>query len=1546
MSQPQGYSDTIVIECNRESSVEATSGNDENPALWTSRAGDGIKLDIGDEVSLHSAYISELGAQTGKIEIKGETIGTNPSNAYYTISASITEMIDQNREQFEGSASMLSRDIPDKYWKTSVSLTQPTFELTDNEIHVVIHPYKNMNGEFACSLPRRHLGQAMNAFNHTTSAQANASNLEHLTSYLPMRAFDFNGFSLWAEGGNWRYKVSDLGATFYPLNEFQWFDGDIHNQHHTQVPGVLTGDDSYLVTGLTTPGATTRGNIQAPVCPNQQGLFSQKVKSDNSRYFLFTMDNIYRNSEAANDDNRLSGLGGNAELAMDFAFTIPQAYIPSAPAPGFWEDTQNGLPENYAPFNSASYAVAQASGTQRQYLDPCRMPFTQVKELVTMKATTGFNAPKDVSVELTEQLNNQKNLEPIYYDFTTNQKVNEEWAIDAGATRWNAPFPDVSLANNGSRTSTIPITFETETPCYKPRNCATHYLMNETTWNEYRFANSCSTLSGSAITQASATEVYKYMSSYQHIGVKRPELFVKGRELNGYIKPIETNGGWSRFVSTSGTVRGIPDDEQFVATNLLWTQDNFDKLIALFDAEKLYPELFDKYYGQANFIQSRSSNTISASIQLSVSNSRFLHMNTRDNGSAISAEDPSQTTGLAADGTTFDPFRVQFPRHILGSDNYEWDGINIGKHYGPGDHAKSIAVLPSNTASGTEAGIVTSASEIVNTSFTGYNNFLRATQKSDSNSFDGTWTNSSNMSSAPFFFDYNPDLSEANPFTANGGKFSGERYDNLAYGFGRKFRNLGVDYIALSTRWKVGGIQRHFFNGSGSEQGKNWKTNSSGTIGLAGRSLGWDHHFTAYGCPVILPCNGAQDVKGTSFDEISTAQIPVDGVVRGCDAYQNQSGTGLSASAGTGTYGKWFAGGTDGANNFYNPHTTTSAYMKIDWRNTKTSSSACNTPFYAEKFMNKIYIGANQPSIVYDDAAEQRFQIKYLHTPEYIGNALNAGAGAGNLPFTESASDQSEAVTATTGNDTAVYKINKHLSRYNYNPDQSPYTNIYATKLRGIRTSDTFSKEEHNALVATSTEFFEGMEFNTIFDSMSGISLAEWAMPKELWTKSLMGIMGFAYEQFHHDTPNNPQTRLSNSTNLNNMNIVTTNSDPSLEDVVEYDRNIFGESTFNISIPTNRASNGISAAAKSGEGAGSECAVWQPITITADSFLITAKNLPTKVKRPYYTIHSDIIGRSRYVGGGGDGGQTMPIVAVISKESGYGDYFFSGVQPQTTFTITHPRTITAIRCNVKDPDGTDSKCGPSSAVIYQIKKQRKVDLTPVATILSQHQQMTPQQQALDIAYRQLMAMTAPQTINPTADPVGTVFPAGTFQTQPATGMLQEAETELQQAILEAQGDESAMRAIAQRVMPKRAGPPLMSAERLEAIRVASANLSQVLARPASRFEVPAEPADPAEVVAQGLENTAEQLLKAGDHQGIGDMRGNMADNREELDRRARDDPAITEELRLQALLATPGISGAGMSVEQIRRDVALAQAGVAGVSGDDPDEPTEPEPEE
>ena len=74
------YVDTLIIDCNVASSEQNRVSEDtqQSPAVFTCRQGSGLKLNPGDEISVHSAMINEKG-NNGNIEFSGIT---QPSRTY------------------------------------------------------------------------------------------------------------------------------------------------------------------------------------------------------------------------------------------------------------------------------------------------------------------------------------------------------------------------------------------------------------------------------------------------------------------------------------------------------------------------------------------------------------------------------------------------------------------------------------------------------------------------------------------------------------------------------------------------------------------------------------------------------------------------------------------------------------------------------------------------------------------------------------------------------------------------------------------------------------------------------------------------------------------------------------------------------------------------------------------------------------------------------------------------------------------------------------------------------------------------------------------------------------------------------------------------------------------------------------------------------------------------------------------------------------------------------------------------------------------------
>ena len=73
---------TILLECNRMNSEDATS---DNHSLWTNNVSEGLQLNPGDRVSVEAAFINEIGSGAQTIEFSDDQIETNVKENELTI---------------------------------------------------------------------------------------------------------------------------------------------------------------------------------------------------------------------------------------------------------------------------------------------------------------------------------------------------------------------------------------------------------------------------------------------------------------------------------------------------------------------------------------------------------------------------------------------------------------------------------------------------------------------------------------------------------------------------------------------------------------------------------------------------------------------------------------------------------------------------------------------------------------------------------------------------------------------------------------------------------------------------------------------------------------------------------------------------------------------------------------------------------------------------------------------------------------------------------------------------------------------------------------------------------------------------------------------------------------------------------------------------------------------------------------------------------------------------------------------------------------------
>ena len=139
-----GYTDTYILEANRIQSPEYN--DNDNTSIWTNTLSDGVRLNVGDKISVNSAFISDLGAEDSTIEFKGDIIQKEQKF-----------MISEIKDLLEkpGSAVDIENRVKPRPLKgQEIKLVEKTINnVRDTDANFKISYYKTNNGEFMMNLP-------------------------------------------------------------------------------------------------------------------------------------------------------------------------------------------------------------------------------------------------------------------------------------------------------------------------------------------------------------------------------------------------------------------------------------------------------------------------------------------------------------------------------------------------------------------------------------------------------------------------------------------------------------------------------------------------------------------------------------------------------------------------------------------------------------------------------------------------------------------------------------------------------------------------------------------------------------------------------------------------------------------------------------------------------------------------------------------------------------------------------------------------------------------------------------------------------------------------------------------------------------------------------------------------------------------------------------------------------------------------------------------------------------------------------------------------
>jgi len=154
MAQPQ-YTDTFILEANRRHSAQFLldqPNETEATGNWVNDVNDGIHLNVGDQVSVHSAMVSDLGAEDATIEFKGKEIAPIGVQTYVESVPSYPDDINASTGVDERIEIQPAEHPTEVYTETT---TKNILPLKDNEATIAMNFYKNTNAEYHITLPQQ-----------------------------------------------------------------------------------------------------------------------------------------------------------------------------------------------------------------------------------------------------------------------------------------------------------------------------------------------------------------------------------------------------------------------------------------------------------------------------------------------------------------------------------------------------------------------------------------------------------------------------------------------------------------------------------------------------------------------------------------------------------------------------------------------------------------------------------------------------------------------------------------------------------------------------------------------------------------------------------------------------------------------------------------------------------------------------------------------------------------------------------------------------------------------------------------------------------------------------------------------------------------------------------------------------------------------------------------------------------------------------------------------------------------------------------------------
>jgi len=351
----------------------------------------------------------------------------------------------------------------------------------------------------------------------------------------------------------------------------------------------------------------------------------------------------------------------------------------------------------------------------------------------------------------------------------------------------------------------------------------------------------------------------------------------------------------------------------------------------------------------------------------------------------------------------------------------------------------------------------------------------------------------------------------------------------------------------------------------------------------------------------------------------------------------------------------------------------------------------------ANAHLSQLYIGADSPKLNWDGT---HFSFSDLHT------ALNRGNdGRSNVPWNVVTNPISSIDAASD----VVYKINPTEQLNDWTPVRQPFVT------QKILYSNSSHVPENSYEVNT---FNSNLTPWQIYDAPCGIFIEDFNLTEDEWDGSFWSRLGFSYRQFHN--PNNTRLDRIQKGNANYLSVLTTNSEVDEGDTKIQIQNFFKAPFYNTMIPRPGT---LRSYVEGAETSVNSVAYLPEIIQKTTSIQLIADNLPTRMIRGYYTVRSNILDNNPFVGGKKNN-TIMPIIAVIDKINGDGDFYFQQ-DSSLVFTITKPLRLASITCSINDPDGSLANTNEQNTILFKVVKQKQVTFNVLQELLQGQQGNQP-----------------------------------------------------------------------------------------------------------------------------------------------------------------------------------------------------------------------------